>query len=226
MEDYLTDRERVEWLRARVKEHAPWALAGVVIALAGLFGWRQYQAWHEHKGAEASQKYSEVLDALSRADRDRAVRLSGELHSGYTRTPYADLADFALARYDAEGNKLDDAERRLDGLVKGARDEELRVVARLRLARVQRAEGKLDAALATLAGAPAGVAGPAFAEVRGDILADKGDRAGALAAWHEALESKTLVPLDHSLIELKVGSLESAAAPTPASTPAATGAKP
>jgi predicted negative regulator of RcsB-dependent stress response len=227
VDDYLTERERIDWLRARVKEHAPWALAGIAIALILLFGWRQFQGWQERKGVEASQRYSLVLDALSRSDRDGATRIAGELRSNYSRTPYGDLAEFALARFDAESGKLGDADRRLDMLMREAHDADLRVVARLRLARVQRAEGKLDAALATLGGVPSATGGPAYADVRGDVLADKGDRAGAIAAWQEALSTKVQGVIDRDLVSLKIASLGGKPpAPAPSATAPSPGGQP
>ena len=224
MEDYLTDRERVDWLRATVKEYLPWVLAGLAVAVAVLVGIRQFQAWQLRQGVASSQKYSTGLDALSRADRDTAIRISNELKSSYGHGPYADLMEFAIARYDVETNQLDDGARRLEALEKGAADQEMRVVARLRLARVERAAGKLDAALATLAGVPAGIGSAAFLEVKGDVLADKGDRAGALAAWHEALDSKVPGIVNRELVELKIAAL----GPVPSTpvVPAPAGAKP
>ena len=61
-----------------------------------------------------------------------------------------------------------------------ATDPRLALTARLRLARVQVDQNQADAALATLAGPEAGAFAPRFAEVRGDALLAKGDRAGAL----------------------------------------------
>jgi predicted negative regulator of RcsB-dependent stress response len=226
VDEYLTERERVDWLRARVKEHAPWALAGVAIALIALFGWRQFQGWQERKGLESSQRYSLVIDALGRGDRDGAVRLAADLRVSDTRTPYGDLAEFALARFDAESGKLGDAERRLDLLMREAHDPDLRVVARLRLARVERAEGKLDAALATLGGVSAATGGAAYADVRGDVLADKGDRAGAIAAWQEALATKVQGVIDRDLVALKIASLGGAAPAPSVTTPSPTAASP
>jgi predicted negative regulator of RcsB-dependent stress response len=222
VEDYLTDRERVDWLRGWLKENLPWMLAGLAIAGAGIVGFRQFQAWQVRQGGAASQKYNAGLDALSRADRDGALRIDNELKSSYSHGPYADLLDFAIARYDVETGKLDEGARRLELLESSAGDTEMRVVARLRLARVQRAQGKLDAALATLAGVPAGSGSAAFTEVRGDVLADKGDRAGARKAWQEALETKVPGMVNRELLELKVAALgaPTAAAAAPAAAPA------
>jgi predicted negative regulator of RcsB-dependent stress response len=222
VEEYLSEKQQIDWLRTTVRENAPWALASVVITIGLLVGYQQWKAWGDRQAATASQKYETTLDALSKGDADGAQRLVKELRESYGRTPYGDLAALALARFDVEGGRLGDAAGLLEAVIKDTHDADLATVARLRLARVERADGKADAALATLAAAPAGTASPAFADVRGDILLDKGDKAGALAAWKEALASKS-AGVNREMLELKIGALE--APPAPAA-PSATGQKP
>ncbi|HXQ31225.1 MAG TPA: tetratricopeptide repeat protein [Steroidobacteraceae bacterium] len=227
MEDYLTEREQIEQVRGWFKENAPWAIAGLVIGVGMIVGYQQYQAWRERQAQTANQKYAELLDMLGRADQAGATRLVAELRADYARTPYADLGELGLARFEVESNQLVDAEKHLDSVMQTSRDPELRVIARLRLARVQRADGKPDVALATLTAAPTGADSPAYAEARGDALADKGDRNGALAAWGAALAGSTEGTGDRDLLELKIASLGGAPpAAKPAAAPAAAGAKP
>jgi len=227
VEEYLSERQQIDWLRTTLKENAPWALASVVITIGLFIGWQQWKAWGDRQAAAAAQKYETTLDALSRGDAEGAGRIVKELRDSYARTPYGDLATLALARFDVEGGRLADAAGLLESVMQNTHDADLATVARLRLARVQRADGKADAALATLAAAPAGTASPAFADVRGDVLLDKGDKAGALAAWREALASKS-AGVNRELLELKIAALDSApatVAPAAAAPPAA-GQKP
>ena len=212
MEEYLAERQQIDWLRATLRENAPWALASVLITVGLFVGYQQWKAWGLRQADAADQKYEATLNALARGDADGAGRIVKELRESYARTPYADLAALALARFHVEGGRLGDAAALLEAVLKQTRDAELATVVRLRLARVQRADGKTDAALATLAGAPAGSASPAYADVRGDLLLDKGDKAGALAAWREALAAKS-AGVNRELIELKIAALEPAAAP-------------
>lgn len=207
VDEYLSEQEQVDELKSLVRQNAPWALAGIVIGLAALVGYQQWQAWLERQSFTASQKYSATIDALSRRDANSAQKLVDELKSGYSRTPYADMAELLMARFEVETGKLDDAATLLGAIAVGAHDENLRNVAYLRLARVQRAQQKPDAALATLAKAKPDAAAPVFAEVKGDVLLDKGDKAGALAAWKEALAGKVDGLVNRELLELKISSL-------------------
>jgi predicted negative regulator of RcsB-dependent stress response len=211
VEDYLSERQQIDEVRGWLKENAPWAVAGILIGVGALFGWQQFQAWRERQSLEGGERYSQTLEALARNDRDAATRLTSQLQQDYARTPYADLAALALARFHVDAGRFADAEKYLESVMQGSRDDELRLVARLRLARVLRADGKPDLALATLAAASPGAAAAAFAEVRGDVLLDKGDRSGALAAFKEALAASTSGIVDKDLLQLKIASISGAA---------------
>ena len=87
-----------------------------------------------------------------------------------------------------------------------ASDPELRTIARMRLARVQSAQGKYDDALATLK-VEGGEFAPRLADTRGDVLLAKGDRAGALKEYLAARASEDNGRLDFELLDLKIRDL-------------------
>ncbi len=222
MEDYLSEREQVDRVRAWVRENAPWALAGILIGVGALVGWQQWQGWQERQAQSASEKYEQTLQALGRDDRDAATKMATQLKTDYSNTPYGDMAELALARFHVDAGRWADASKYLADVMESSEDAELRLVARLRLARVQRAEGKLDAALATLDGGGSELAGyaAAYAMVRGDVLLDRGDRAGALAAYRRAMEVKDEGLVDRELLQLKVDDLGAAPATAASAGPA------
>jgi len=93
------------------------------------------------------------------------------------------------------------------------------MVARERLARVQIAQGKPEAALATLAATNVGAFAGRFQEVRGDAYYAKGDKAAALREYRSAKAGSGggTTPL----LDLKIADLTPEASPNPTSTPAA-----
>jgi len=220
VEEYLSERQQIEHVRGLIRENAPWAVTGVLIGVAALVGWQQYGAWQSRKSLGAAEKYTQTLSALGRNDVDGAGKIARELRDDYARTPYGDMAALAIAHYDVDTGKLADAASLLEQVERDTRDADLKTVVRLRLARVQRAMGKPDDALKTLAGGPADT--PAYADVRGDVLMDKGDTPGALTAWRAALASKDLEPSARQLVELKI----TAAGADPSAAPVAAGAQP
>ena len=220
MEENLSERQQIEQVQGWVRENAPWAVAGILIGVGALVGWQQWQAWQERRSVAAVEKYNATLAALGRSDVAAANALVLELRAGYARTPYADMAALAIARADVESGKLPEAASYLEQVARDSRDPDLQVVARLRLARVQRAQGKTEEALATLTAGPAAES-PAYADVRGDLLADKGDAKGAIAAWRVALTATGQQAAGRELIELKIAA---AGGDTAQAAPAAAGA--
>jgi predicted negative regulator of RcsB-dependent stress response len=217
VDDYLSERDQWEALKGFIKENGIAIVVGIAIGVGGLYGWNW---WHGHEdvaGMEASIRYQDLLAALDRNDRKRALEIAEELHKDYSRTPYGDQAELALARVNVEAAELDDAVKRLRRVMEDSKDDELRQIARVRLARVQLAQQKPDDALATLNAGKAGAFEPKYAEVRGDILLAKGDRTGALAEYRKALDATEPGVVDRGLLQLKINDLTTTA--TQAQTP-------
>jgi len=231
VDDFYSEQEQWERVKLWLRENGLWLLAGVVIGVLALVGWRWWEQRIETQALSASTKYSQVLDAFGRSDRTRAFTLIDELRKEHDASPYADQADLLAARSLVETNELAKASERLTRVMTASRDDELKLVARLRLARVQLAQGNPDMAIGTLDGAPAGAFAGRFEDVRGDALYAKGDKPGALRAWRKAIQADDEGTVDRGNVELKIADVVGdgvaeppvASAPTgmPASGPAA-----
>lgn len=216
VDEYLSEREQAEQLRHWLRENWIWLVAGVVLTLGGYFGWREWQERQLERSAAAEQRFSAMLAALAAEQREEGLRIAGEITGEFDDTPYADQATLVLARLDVEGGDLARARERLAAVMNGSDDPELRLVARLRLARVQLAEGLHDAALATLDGAAGAAIEARVAELRGDVLLAKGERAGALEAYRRAQAAAAAGPgaglVDTELLGYKIDELAATAA--------------
>lgn len=206
MEDYLDEREQWERVKAWLREQGPWALLSVAIVALGLTGWRYWQSRMQQRDLTAAARYQQVLNSFSHNDVAGGVLIADQLIKDYPSTPYANQADLAAARVAVEIGKLDQAADRLERVLRTTRDPQLKLVARLRLARVQLAQGRPDEALRTLATADVGAFAARYDEVRGDALLAKGDRAGALNAYRQA-RSIGGDTLDTGLLDLKINEL-------------------
>jgi predicted negative regulator of RcsB-dependent stress response len=208
VDDYLSERDQWDALKGWLRENGAWMVAGVIIGVAGLFGYRWWEERQIEQAHTAQARYTEVLSALGRNDRTRATELADELKRDFARTPYSDQAQLALARAHVESLEFDAAIQRLREVMEGSKDDELRLIARERIARVQLAQDRPDEALATLAAADSpGVFSARYAEVRGDALLRKGDTAGAIAAYREALASTEPGVVDMGQLQLKLNDL-------------------
>lgn len=190
MDEYMNEQEQWEYVRNWVRQNGLWLIAGVALAGLGLWGWRSWQAHQESMYMEANAQYQQMLAAFGKNDMPTVIKLADQLVKDHPRTGYAEQAQLAAARIQVENNQLPGALDRLQKVETSTPDQELKLVVRLRIARIQIEQNRADDALATLSAVDPGAFAGRFAEVRGDALRAKGDRAGALKAYREAQSSQ------------------------------------
>jgi predicted negative regulator of RcsB-dependent stress response len=217
VDEYLSEHEQAEQLRQWLRENWLWLVAGVVLGLGGVYGYRWWNAHQASRSQEAEQQFSAMLDAFGRKQREEGLQIAGKITGEYTDTPYADQTLLVLARLDIESGDLQAAATALRNVMDSTRDPDLALVARLRLARVQLAQGSHDEALATLAAVESPAVAARVAELRGDVLMARGQAADALAAYRQAQsaaeEGKTADSMvDQELLRLKIDELSATTA--------------
>jgi len=211
--DLLEEGEQWESLKAWFRENGLAIIAGALIGVLGLSGWRWWQSHQETQHAAASAAYERLLAQADTGDLGKVLGDLEQFRKDYAGSAYDAPAELEIARIHVARNELDKAAERLRSVADKAKDVQLRTVAKLRLARVQVAQGKADDALATLGTGDAGAFTALFAEVRGDALQAKGDAAGALREYeaakaaHGAAEASGA---EGDLLELKINDLKGA----------------
>ena len=184
-----TDEEQVEKLKAWLKENGLSIVFGVVIGVGGLSGFRYWQLLQEVAAEQASQHYSEMIEALNASDRDGVEEHAQQLIAEHADSEYAQIARLALAKNHVENDELEQAESFLQQVVGSSAQQPLAFVARTRLAAVQMQSGQLDAALGTLAVEFPREFAARVAELKGDILAQQGKTGEAIEAYRMAQQA-------------------------------------
>jgi predicted negative regulator of RcsB-dependent stress response len=202
-----SEAEQYERFKAWIRINGLWIVIGVAIGAAGWSGWNWYKDRRVGQAEAASARYEEMIDALGRNDRTRGLAIADDLNREYAWTPYAALANLLAAKVHVDGNELDKAAASLKTVMDTAPDTEIRIIARMRLARVQVAQKKYDDALATLKVDDPGEFATRLADVRGDVLLAKGDRAGALREYLAARAGDNKGRIDTELLDLKIRDL-------------------
>jgi predicted negative regulator of RcsB-dependent stress response len=206
VDETLSEKEQWEWVKQQVRDNAPAVLLAIVLGLGAVFGYRAWQSHLDGERAAAGSHYMDMVHALEHGDRARALGILGELEREHPRSAYTDQAKLLAARVYVDDNDLERAAAELNEVAGHSKDKDLALIARVRLARVQIAQGKPDDALATLGSLdPASAFATSAHEVRGDAYYAKGDRAKALAEYQSAKHAGS--DANTQLLDLKIADL-------------------
>lgn len=187
----LEEQEQLAELKAWWKQHGNLVLgsiAAVLLLFAAWNGWRWYQ---RSQALEAAALYQNLQQAARMSD-GKAVRdAAGGILEKYAGTAYAPLAALVSAKVNYQSRDLKTARAQLQWAVDNARQEEVRAIARLRLATVLMDDNAYDEAMKMVEAKPAEGFDALFASMRGDILSAQKKRAEARTAYKAALEKAT-----------------------------------
>lgn len=197
------EQETIDNLKAWWEDNGRYVIAGLVLGVAALVGWQQWNAYTDRTAEAAGQVYASLKSAADADRRNEAESLLEQLVDDYPRSAYTDQAGLVMARLYMDRSEPEAAAEALQRIVDHSRDRELKSVAALRLARVLHHLDDSDGALAALDQARGEAFAARVAEVRGDVLASRGDYEGARAAYELALARGERGVINRDLVRIK-----------------------
>lgn len=180
MTELKTDAEKAEEIKAWWKENGKSVFAGVAVAIAGVFGWQQWQTHQKEQTLEAANLYYEISQAFAE---DKTAILKDEFKS----SPYASLAGLNAAKHYVESKNYTQAISELQWVTDNASDANLKATAQARLARLLIAENQLDEAIKLLDGSYPTSFNALISELKGDLALAKGEKSKAAEAYQKAI---------------------------------------
>ena len=203
----LEEQEQIAAIKAWWKDYGNLvitAVAAAAIAVGGWQGWRHYQS----SQSMAAVTLYEQLDRAEHANDHKKVRdIAAEITAKYGSTPYGAFAALSAARAGFVSGDLADAKLQLQWVIDNAKEDEIRDVARLRLAGVLLDEKKLDEALQLLEVKPVEPMTGLYADLKGDVLVAQGKSAEARSAYQLALDRSEAGSPYRFTLQLKLDSL-------------------
>ena len=182
------EHEQSERVRSWLRENGVSILMGVALALAGIFGWRQWQDYQTGQAMLANEYYAGIQQELEAGNTQAAAEQFDAMREGVGEHAYVALAGMLLASAWAEDNEIEQAAGIYRDLLESVELDSLKPLLRLRLALIEIALDRGDAALALVQGAaPVGYEG-LWLETRGDVLYDMGQLPEAADAYAAAVK--------------------------------------
>ncbi len=156
----------------------------VALVVIGVQGWRWYQ---RTQAEQASVLYQAVSQAARANDVSKAKEPASQIVDRFARTAYAPRAALLYAKMLYDSGDKAGARAQLQWVVDQSSGDELKAIARFRLAQAMLDEKQYDDALRTLDVKTDDAFAGLFADLNGDILAAAGKSAEAKSAYETAL---------------------------------------
>ena len=184
----LEEQEQLATLKNWWRDNGTLVIVAAAAAVIAVAGWHAWQNWQEGQARQAGTLYETLVKALQGND-PKAVRdASGTLAEAFPGSLYASMGALAAAHFHFEHGDPKNAKAQLQWVIERSNSEEMKDIARLRLAGLLIDEKAYDEALKLLEAKHAVSLAGQYAALRGDALVAKNRIDEAKAAYRLALE--------------------------------------
>lgn len=207
----LEEQEQLDNIKTWWKMYGNQVTTVITVFCVVVIAWQGWGWYQRSQAAQASAVFHSLELAIADKDVQKTKTTAGQLTEKFEGTSYASLGALLAAKQSFDLGDLKTAKSQLGWAVNHGQDE-IKDLARLRLAVVLLDEKAYDDALKQLDGSHATAFDSRFQELKGDIYSAQGKRNEARLAYKAAqdkLQSKLGPGLE--LIQQKIDSLGGAA---------------
>jgi len=200
------EQEQLDSLKAFWNKYGnllTWVLIVVLGAYAGYNYWRYHQ---RTQAAEASVLYDQLQKSAQAADAAKTMKMAADIEAKYDSTAYAPMAALVAAKVAFDASDLKSAKAQLQWAADHG-DDEMKAIARLRIAGILLDEKAYDEGLKLLGGEFLPQFSSAVADRKGDILVAQNKLDEARKAYITALAGMDKADPGRKLVEVKLESI-------------------
>jgi len=203
----LEEQEKLDDLKAWWQQ---WGnlVSGIVIAVAlGVFAVQAWRWWQGNQAEQASVLFTAVNAAAKANDVEKAKEASAQLAAKFGGTGYAPRAALLVSKLMFDAGDTAGATAQLQSVLDRADEDELKQIARIRLAEIQFDAKQYDEALRTLDAKRDEPFAGVYEDLRGDILAAAGRVNEARTAYQTALTKLDAKSQYHGFVTAKLDAI-------------------
>jgi len=204
---FSTEEEQAEAIKKWWRDNGKSIIAGIVIGVTSIFGWRSYINHSALQAKQASIIYEQLLVASRKNDTDNIRTLANNIITDYKSSTYAIFSKLMLAKIESEAGNLENAEAYLNSILDNNLRSEFKHITRLRLIRVLIANNKLDSAEKLLSKIEPNQFITHYEELRGDIFFKRGKIKEASRAYKNALVNSEKTEEAQLILQMKLDDL-------------------
>ena len=204
MANNMSNEEEAELLKTWWRDYGRYlALAGIV-GVGLHFGWGLYKKKQNARKTAASELFQQSFQGTA-AQISQAQK---KLINQFSKSPYAALSQLSVAKVAVEDKQYPKADKALQWVVDHTKMDELKDVARLRMARIDLSQHHPEHALSALKPIKSLGFKAMCQTLKGDSYLQMGQIKSAEQAYKLAQTASQLSPIPNPLLELKQNSLK------------------
>ncbi|OOV88673.1 YfgM family protein [Oceanospirillum linum] len=212
MSELRTEEEQIELMKRWWADNGKSLIAGLVLAVAVVGGWKWWQADQQSKAEAASSAYEQLIDVMNKpemTDEERATakHLAVTLQAEHDGSLYADYAALFEAKILVDDQQYDAAAAVLRKLNTETESVLIKEISGVRQAQVLWQQGENQQALDLLSTLKTEAYTGNAEELKGDILTEMDDKDAARIAYEKAKAAFNASGVARPVIDMKLADL-------------------
>jgi len=207
-----TEEEQIELMKKWWADNGKSLIAGLILAVAVVGGWKWWQADQQSKAEAASSAYEQLIDVMNKPEmtddeRATAKHLAVTLQTEHMGSLYADYAALFEAKLLVDDKQYDAAAAVLKKLKTETESVLIKEISGVRQAQVLWQQGENQQALDLLGALETDAYTGNAEELKGDILTEMNDKDAARVAYEKAIATFNASGVARPVIDMKLADL-------------------
>ena len=183
----LEEQEQIAAIKEWWEKYGNYVTTAITVVCVIIIGWQGWRYYQNSQSSQAGVLYAAIEQSLQKNESAPAQDAAEQLGSKFGGTGYAPRGMLLAAKLAFDTGDRATAKKRYQWVIDHASEDELKQVARLRLATVLLDEKQYDPALQMLDAKHDDAMDGLYSDLKGDILVAAGKNAEAKAAYQSAV---------------------------------------
>ena len=208
MDEFLSEKEQIQYIRDWWRDNRMYIFIFGFVVIGSVAGTNTWKASVLNQQIAASSLYESLAVEISENNLESGELIAEEIYSEYSESIYADQARLAMAYFYMSQSRDEDAADELRGLIESSENNEMILIANMRLAKILLYQSKYQEVLDLLEGNLGHAFETKYSELIGDAYLGLEDYENAEFAYMNALkDTGSPQVIDAALLQMKINDL-------------------
>ena len=208
MDEFLSEKEQIQYIRDWWRDNRMYIFIFGFVVIGSVAGTNTWKASVLNEQIAASSLYESLAVEISENNLESGELIAEEIYSEYSESIYADQARLAMAYFYMSQSRDEDAADELRELIESSENNEMILIANMRLAKILLYQSKYQEVLDFLEGNLGHAFETKYSELIGDAYLGLEDYENAEFAYMNALkDTGSPQVIDAALLQMKINDL-------------------